>query len=341
MTQSLGALVIDIEGKALSEEDKEILVHPLVGGVVLFSRNYESRQQLTDLCSRIRSVRDSSLLIMVDQEGGRVQRFIQDFTRLPAMASLGQLYDEDVARALLLAENVGWLMAEELLSAGVDLSLAPVLDLNKQMSDVIGTRAFHADHQAVVQLATAYIKGMHQAGMASTGKHFPGHGAVLVDSHWGVPIDNRTLSEIRQDDMIPFIQLIQAGITAIMPAHIIFPEVDENPVGFSSVWLQTILRKQLNFSGVIVSDDLHMEGANISENYADRVQAARMAGCDFTLLCNNRSGVIQVLDHLSERHHRVSEEKWRLLRGDFSSIEPSYQTNKRWQETHEFLLNMA
>jgi beta-N-acetylhexosaminidase len=274
---------------------------------------------------------------MVDQEGGRVQRFIQDFTRLPFMATFGNMYDENAEAACRLAKDCGWLMAIELLAAGVDLSLAPVLDLNKGMSSVIGQRAFHSKPHQVIQIATAFMHGMNEAGMASTGKHFPGHGSVTLDSHVAMPIDERSQHEIESEDMIPFTGMIKAGISAIMAAHIIFPKIDKLPVGFSQRWLKDILRDQLRFTGVIFSDDLNMEGANISSNYADRVAAAREAGCDFALLCNNRQGAIQALDHLPISSHLVSKEKWGKLQGDFLRIKQPYKENKRWRDTHDFL----
>lgn len=340
MTDEIGALIISVEDKELTREERELLAHPLVGGVILFARNYDTREQLKHLCQSIRSARKTPSLIMVDQEGGRVQRFIHEFTRLPYMATFGKIHDENPDKAHRLAKDCAWLMAVELLSVGVDLSLAPVLDLNKGMNSVIGNRAFHSHPDIVIRLANAFIQGMHEAGMASTGKHFPGHGSVTLDSHIAMPIDERPMNEIACDDMVAFAGMINAGISALMAAHIIFPKVDKHPVGFSRVWLQEILRTRLAFSGAILSDDLNMEGANISSNYADRVEVAREAGCDFALLCNNHRGVIQVLDNLSPTSHIVTKEKWHPLRGNFSRTEVSYKENIRWQEMHEFLLRM-
>ncbi len=338
MTNKLGCLFVDIQGTELNPEDREIIAHPMVSGVILFTRNYETRAQLKDLCRKIRSSRKLPLLIMVDQEGGRVQRFISEFTRLPYMGAIGRHYDEHPESALKLASDCGWLMATELLSAGLDLSLAPVLDLNIGLSHVIGDRAFHANPHIVAHLATAYSQGMQEAGMTATGKHFPGHGSVSLDSHVTIPIDERSINEIEQRDLIPFASLVKSGISAIMAAHIIFPNADDMPVGFSRFWLNDILRTRLGFTGVIFSDDLNMEGANISANYADRVTAAREAGCDFTLVCNNRQGVIQVLDHLSINTQQVDVNKWDLLQGDFSHMNESYQNHPRWQKTYEKLI---
>ncbi len=333
MVNEIGCLIVDVAGKELLPEDREILAHPLIGGVILFARHYESREQLQNLIQSIRSSRTEPLLIMVDQEGGRVQRFIHEFTRLPAMGLLGKLYDKQADQACRLAQDCGWLMATELLSVRIDLSLAPVLDLHKGVNSMLGDRAFHSDPAIVMNLAKAFIQGMHEAGMAATGKHFPGHGSVAADSHLSIPIDERSVNEIEEDDMKPFVGLIKANIAAIMAAHIIFPKIDSLPVGFSRFWLTEILRNRLGFKGIIFSDDLNMEGANISTNYADRVSVAREAGIDFALLCNNRQGVIQVLDNLLITSHRLGKEKWGPLQGDFSRMKEPYQTHPRWNET--------
>jgi len=338
MSDKIGSLIMDLQGKTLSSEDRDILNHPLVGGVILFAVNYESREQLTYLCNQIRSARKTPLLIMVDQEGGRVQRFIDEFTRLPFMSVFGERYDENPIHTLELAKDCGWLMATELLSTGIDLSLAPVLDLNKGVSSVIGKRAFHADPIAVIAIASAFMSGMQEAGMQATGKHFPGHGSVQLDSHIANPVDERSLEEIENDDLLPFTGLINAGLSAIMAAHIVFPKIDTMPVGFSRYWLKTILRGKLGFTGVILSDDLNMQGANISAHYGDRVKAAREAGCDFVLLCNNRKGVVQVLDDLPYESHRIGQEKWRLLQANFSRVsDNAFCENARWKKTRDVL----
>lgn len=295
-----------------------MLSHPLVGGVILFARNFESKNQLKSLCTAMRVSRKKPLLIMADQEGGRVQRFKEEFTRLPPMQEFGQQYDKDPTLAFNLSKNCGKLMAQELLSCEIDLSFAPVLDLNKGVSSVIGDRAFHANPNVVTQLASAFIAGMKEAGMAATGKHFPGHGSVALDSHKALPIDDRSYDEIEKDDLIPFMRLIQQGIPALMAAHIIFSQVDKLPVGYSSTWLKGILQKKLGFEGVIFSDDLSMEGANMSADFSDRVKAAKEAGCDFTLICNHRAGVIEALDRLPHSL-LLDSEKWEPLRGRFSS----------------------
>lgn len=337
MVDKIGCFIIDLEGLTLTKEEQEMLAHPVVGGVILFARNYASKAQLRLLCQSIRAFASHPLLIMVDQEGGRVQRFIKEFTRLPPMGYLREKYDQNPNSAQEIATNLGWIMAKELLTEGVDLSLAPVLDLNKNKNTVIGDRAFHANPQAVAYLASAFITGMNEAGMAAVGKHFPGHGDVNADSHVDLPIDRRNLEEVANEDLIPFIQLSKWGIKALMTAHIVYPEVDNLPVGFSHKWLQDILRLQVGFSGTIFSDDLNMAGANISKSYVDRVEAARHAGCDFVLLCNNRQGVIEVLDHLSYEKHLLNKEKWGFLQGNFSIQPETFTNDERLQKTHKWL----
>ncbi len=291
-------VILDLIGTELSPEEHDILQHPLVGGVILFARNYESVPQMTELCRQIRTSRPTPLLIAVDQEGGRVQRFKEGLTRLPSMGEIGQLYQRSPEQGLQLAYSSGQTMATELRAMGIDLSFAPVLDLDKQQNTVIGDRAFGADSTLVSTLGLAVMRGMRAAGMAATGKHFPGHGSVKTDSHTTLPIDSRSFEEIYREDMQPFIAMIAAGIDALMPAHILFPKIDSHPVGFSRYWLQEVLRKQLKFSGIIFSDDLNMAGAEFAGNYAARANAALEAGCDKVLICNNRAGAIHILDHL-------------------------------------------
>lgn len=290
---SLGPVIIDIEGTTLTDDDKNLLSHPLVGGVIYFSRNYSSPEQITALSRDIRQCRPD-ILIAVDQEGGRVQRFKEGFTRLPAMQRFLPLYRKNQQAALSLVENCGWLMAVELLSVGVDISFAPVLDVDDHHCDVIADRSFSPKPKEVTLLAEAWMRGMRDAGMATTGKHFPGHGSVTGDSHLVSPIDNRSWDEICQHDLVPFTALLPQ-LQAVMPAHVIFPNVDKYPVGFSSHWLQNILRKNLAFNGVIFSDDLTMEGAAVAGDYGDRAIAALEAGCDMVLVCNNRAGAISAL----------------------------------------------
>lgn len=334
MHSTIGSLVIDIQGYELTPEEKDLISHPLVGGLILFTRNYENKAQLKRLCHSVRQARKLPLLIMADQEGGRVQRFRHDFFALPPVALFGEWYGKDPAIALELSRQAGWLMANEVMQAGIDLSLAPVVDINKGLSDVIGNRAFHSTVEGVYQLAQAYIKGMREAGMSATIKHFPGHGSVTVDSHHATPVDTRTLKEILEVDAEPFRLFIQHDIPAVMAAHIIFPEVDAAQVSFSRRWLQEILRGKLGFKGTIISDDLNMQGANISANYADRVLAARLAGCDITLLCNNRAGVIQALDEIPHQKHQLSADVWQPLQANFTLIQ---QAGERSTTTQSFL----
>ena len=271
---SLGPVMVDLKGTRLEPDEKEMLEHPLVGGVILFSRNYESPEQIADLVDNIHQVREPHLLVSVDHEGGRVQRFREGFTALPPLAKLGAQYQQDKKRAKRMAETCGWLMAIELRAVGVDFSFAPVLDIERGISDVIGDRSFGKDPDTVVDLAVAYIRGMQNAGMAATGKHFPGHGAVKADSHVACPVDERSFEDIVAYDVVPFERLIRNGLAGIMPAHVVYSSVDPNPAGFSRFWLNEVLRNQLEFQGVIFSDDLRMEGASIAGDVVDRARAA-------------------------------------------------------------------
>ncbi|MBX9849826.1 MAG: beta-N-acetylhexosaminidase [Rhodocyclaceae bacterium] len=282
--------MIDIAGTALTELDRERLSHPLVGGIILFTRNYKSREQLTALCTEIHALRTPRLLIAVDHEGGRVQRFREGFTRLPAMRRLGELYVAHAESALETARAVGYVLASELRECGVDFSFTPVLDLDYGQSSVIGDRSFGRDPLVVAELANALIEGLHAAGMKSCGKHFPGHGHVAADSHVAIPVDERSWAEL-QEDMEAF---RRGKVDAVMPAHVIYPEVDHRPAGFSPVWLK-ILREQLGFGGVIFSDDLSMEGASVAGGIIERATAAWTAGCDMLLVCNAPDAAGQLL----------------------------------------------
>ena len=292
-------LMLDVAGLTLSAEDRELLRHPGTGALILFSRNYASPAQLSDLVAAIRE-QNPDILIAVDQEGGRVQRFRDGFTRLPPMRVLGQLYDRDPEAALAASRELGMLMAGELLPHGIDISFAPVLDLDFGASSVIGDRSFHSGAAQVVTLVSAFLDGMQQAGMAATGKHFPGHGFVQGDSHLELPVDDRPLDDIRARDMVPFTQLADR-LAGMMLAHIVYRRVDAQPAGFSSRWLRDILRGELGYRGLIFSDDLSMEGAAGAGNYAARAAAALDAGCDMVLVCNHRPGALEVLRYLESR----------------------------------------
>jgi len=282
----LGAVMLDVAGHSLTEAERKRLLHPSVGGVILFSRNYESVEQLADLCREIHALRSPHLLIGVDHEGGRVQRFRVGFTAIPPMRAYGQIWNTHPQRARRLARDAGYLIGAELRAVGVDFSFAPVLDLDYGNSSVIGDRAFHRNPQAVVDLAHALVLGLHEAGVSGVGKHFPGHGFVTADSHRAIPVDQRSFSEIEFTDLLPFRQMVEMGLAGIMPAHVIFPHVDAQPAGFSHKWLTEILRGRLGFEGVIFSDDLIMEGASVAGDIQQRAVAALQAGCDMVLVCN-------------------------------------------------------
>lgn len=304
-----GQVMLDVQGFGLTDEDRTRLAHPATGGVILFSRNYESREQASALVAEIREASPDPLLIAVDHEGGRVQRFREGFTHLPPMAWLGKRYDESPEEALDESELLGWLMATELRQVDIDFSFAPVLDLGLGVCDVIGDRAFHRDPDVIAKLARRFMQGMHDAGMSAVGKHFPGHGAVVEDSHVALPIDQRDLEVILDQDVRPFAKLITYGLDAIMPAHVIYTQADQNAAGFSAFWLREILRERLGFEGVIFSDDLTMAAAASAGNYGDRARAAIDAGCDMVLVCNDPDAADEVLDAME---NVVSEES--LLR---------------------------
>lgn len=332
----IAPLMLDFDGIELSAEERELLQHPLTGGVILFSRNYESIEQLEQLIKAIRQSTSNEILISVDHEGGRVQRFRSEFTELPAIATLSK-QDHSEQKSY----RHGWLMAAEVRAMGIDFSFAPVLDINYGVSEVIGDRAFNEDPQIISLLATEYIKGMRDAGMASTGKHFPGHGAVTEDSHHEIPKDSRSREEIWNADIIPFADLITAGLDAVMPAHVIYSEIDDMPAGFSKYWLQQILREQLKFDGVIFSDDLTMEGASVMGGYTERAEAAMEAGCDMILVCNNRKGAIEVIDNAKINQSEQSAKRLNRMKGQSFMNRSALLESKRWAETVEEITAFA
>lgn len=281
-----GPIVLGIEGPELTPADRERLVHPLVGGVILFTRNYVDAAQLRALTAAIRTLRAPPLLISVDHEGGRVQRFREGFTAIPPMRTLGALWDRDVAAAVVEAERLGCTIARELRAQGIDFSFTPVLDLDFGASTVIGDRAFSENPNAAAHLASCLRRGLGAGGCAAVGKHFPGHGFVGADSHHEVPVDTRPLADLVAHDLVPFAVLAREGLEAVMPAHVIYPAVDEVPAGYSRVWLQDILRGRLAFDGLVFSDDLGMAGAQTAGDIVARADAALAAGCDMVLTCN-------------------------------------------------------
>jgi beta-N-acetylhexosaminidase len=328
---SLGPILLDLTGFTLTDEERELLQHPLVGGVILFARNYQSPDQITAFVDLIHSLREPRLLISVDHEGGRIQRFREGFTKLPAAELIGKNYDQNNRHGLELAEHTGWLMAIELRSVGIDFSFAPVLDIHKGISSVIGDRSFHRDPEVVASLARAFMQGMRRAGMAAVGKHFPGHGSVKEDSHMTIPVDKRRFEDIQLDDLIAFERLIHAGLPAIMPAHVIYPAVDNKPAGFSSVWLKDVLRKQLQFQGIIFSDDISMASAGFAGDYLDRTRTALAAGCDMVLVCNNRAAVIAVLDNFNYSPNPVSQARLIRMHGKHDITYARLRNESEWQ----------
>lgn len=329
---SLGPVMLDLLGTSLDEQEREMLQHPLVGGVILFTRNYENPVQLRELISEIHALRNPPLLIAVDHEGGRVQRFRQGFTRLPAMRRFGEIHERDKRRARQLAELAGWVMASELRAVGVDFSFAPVLDLDYGASAVIGDRSFHRHPQVVAELANAVMQGMHRAGMAATGKHFPGHGAVEADSHEAIPVDYRRYEDIAAEDMKPYELMIVNGMAAVMPAHVIYANVDPQPAGFSPFWLKEVLRRRMNFPGVIFSDDLNMEGASVAGDYVARANAALAAGCDVALICNNREGALQILRGLEVESNPVLHARLARLHGRHPLTLEALHSDPAWRQ---------
>ncbi|GAB4122397.1 MAG: beta-N-acetylhexosaminidase [Sideroxydans sp.] len=311
----IGPVMLDVAGTTLTPEDEARLKHPLTGGVILFARNYESPAQLAELTAAIHALRTPPLLIAVDHEGGRVQRFREGFTRIPPMRELGKLWDTQPKRAKALAQEVGFVLGAELRACGVDFSFTPVLDVDYGASSVIGDRAFHAEPQAIAELAHGLLLGLKQAGMPTVGKHFPGHGFVCADSHLDIPVDERSYTDIELCDLIPFRQMIGFGLTAVMPAHVIYPKVDPRPAGFSKVWLQDILRGELGFDGCIFSDDLSMEGATVAGGIVERAEAALQAGCDMVLVCNRPDSADALLAGLKWEMNAASRARLAQMRG--------------------------
>jgi beta-N-acetylhexosaminidase len=327
---TLGPVMMDVQGKTLTEEDRELLAHPLVGAVILFTRNFESVEQLQQLVADIRAVRSPPLLVTVDHEGGRVQRFRKGFTVLPSMRLIGRQYDLDPVSGRLLSRQCGWLMAAELRAVGIDLSFAPCVDLDYGASSVIGDRAFHRDPRVVSELAIAFMGGMREAGMSACAKHYPGHGFVVPDSHVAMPVDRRPLQDM-EEDLTPYRRLIDNGVASIMAAHVIFSDVDDKPAGFSRRWVQNELRGRLGFEGAIFTDDLSMAGASVIGDMPARAKAALAAGCDVLSVCNDRQGVLQVIDSLRGTEDPLSQVRMARLHGKPGLTREALHASMDWQ----------
>ncbi|MEX2150787.1 MAG: beta-N-acetylhexosaminidase [Steroidobacteraceae bacterium] len=325
---TLGPVMVDVAGIALEPDEREFLAHPLVGSVILFTRNYESPEQLTRLVAEIHGLRTPALLVGVDQEGGRVQRFQSGFTRLPALREVGRRWAAGHAEGLRLARELGWLMAAELRAVGIDLSFAPCLDLDYGVSQAIGDRALHPDASVVAELAVAYMLGMRDAGMAATAKHFPGHGAVAADSHVALPVDRRQWPDI-EADLQPYRRMIANGLPAVMAAHVVFPEVDHLPASLSPRWIDGVLRRDLGFQGAVFADDLSMAGAAAFGDIVARSRQALAAGCDVLPVCNDRQSVLALLDGLRAPVNPVSRLRLARLHGREGTGLP-LDTEPRW-----------
>jgi beta-N-acetylhexosaminidase len=324
--------MVDIAGAELSADDVRVLSHPLVGSVLLFTRNYHNPQQVAALTAAIRALRTPHLLIAVDHEGGRVQRFREGFTRLPAVRLLGRRFDEDRRDALGFAQSVGWLMASELRAVGVDFSFAPCTDLDYGVSEIIGDRAFHSDPDAVAALAVATMAGMREAGMAAVAKHFPGHGAVVADSHIALPVDRREFADL-EPDIRPYRPLIDNNVPGIMAAHVVFPAVDALPASLSKRWITGVLRGEMGFHGCVFADDLTMAGAAAFGDVTARAELSLAAGCDVLPICNDRHSVELVLGHFGANVGSAASQA-RLVRMRARGEAPAdLHANRHWQET--------
>jgi beta-N-acetylhexosaminidase len=334
---TLGPLMLDVEGLALTPAERARLQDPLVGAVILFSRNFEDRLQVRELVAEIRSVRSPQLLIAVDQEGGRVQRFREGFYRLPPLRWLGHQFDIDNDTGRRLAQTCGWLMAAEVLDTGVDFSFAPVIDLDYGTSEIIGDRAFHHDPQIVAELASAYVLGMHKAGMIAVAKHFPGHGYVVADSHLDLPVDPRSRTDL-YDDLLPYGRLIRQGVNGVMIAHVRYPQIDGDVASLSRYWLRTVLRSELGFGGVIFSDDLSMKALASEGEIPERARRSLAAGADMALICNDPASADATLAALRGFSDPVGQSRLITLRrrhpvaSDATADGGEYRGSIPWQQ---------
>jgi len=332
--------MVDISGTELSSEDVDVLRHPLVGSVILFTRNYRNPDQLGALTAAIRAVRSPHLMIAVDHEGGRVQRFREGFTKLPPSRPLGRRFDEDRRDALTLTRSVGWLMASELRSVGVDFSFAPCVDLDYGVSEIIGDRSFHRNPETVAALAAAYLMGMRDAGMSAVAKHFPGHGAVMADSHVALPVDRREFVDM-EDDLRPYRMLIENNVPGIMAAHVVYPRIDDLPASLSRRWITDILRGQLGFHGCVFADDLSMAGAVAFGDVVERARLALAAGCDVLPICNDRAAVTAVLEKFKPEVASPASQA-RLVRMRARGEAPAGLTaDPHWLDTVQRIVNLS
>ncbi len=337
---TLGPLMVDVAGLELTPEDRDVLRHPLVGSVILFTRNYASSEQLARLVADIHAVRTPALIVAVDQEGGRVQRFRPQFSLLPPPRRIGHEYDLDQRHGLTLSRSMGWLMAAELRAHGIDLSFAPCVDLDYGVSEVIGDRAFHSRAEAVAQLSLAYLQGMKDAGMAATAKHFPGHGAVVADSHQSLPVDRRGWNEL-SEDLLPYRRLIANGLPGVMVAHVLFPEVAPEPASLSRRWIQNALREELRFEGAVFTDDLSMGGAKEFGDIVARASAALDAGCDVLPVCNDRASVTTLLDELKYEVQPSSHLRLVRMRGRSAPERGELLAGETWRASQDLLARSA
>lgn len=334
---SLGPVMLDIDGAALCPADRDLLLEPAVGGVILFTRNYESPSQIADLAAELKALRSPPLLLAVDHEGGRVQRFRDGFSRIPAMRHLGHEFDRAREAGLELARTTGWLIASELRAAGIDLCFAPCVDLDWGLSEIIGDRALHSDPEIVAELASAFCRGLRSAGMAAVAKHFPGHGAVVPDSHEQLPVDRREYGAVL-DDMRPYERLVDNGLIAgVMTAHIVYPEIDELPAGFSRFWIERELRKRLGFGGAVLCDDLSMRATRDFGSMPERAARALAAGCDMVLVCNDRAGAARTVESLAGYSNPVSLVRLARLHGTGRITREALLASEPWQAAHAAL----
>jgi beta-N-acetylhexosaminidase len=337
---TLGPLMVDVAGLELTPEDRDVLRHPLVGSVILFTRNYQSPEQLSRLVADIHAARSPALIVAVDQEGGRVQRFRPEFSKLPPPRRIGHEFDLDPRQGLTLARSMGWLMAAELRAHGIDLSFAPCVDLDYGVSEVIGDRAFHSKPEVVAQLALAYLLGMKDAGMSATAKHFPGHGAVVADSHQSLPVDRRSWNELG-DDLQPYRRLIANGLPGIMVAHVLFPAVAPEPASLSYRWVQNALREELRFEGCIFTDDLSMGGAKEFGDIVARATSALEAGCDVLPVCNDRASVTTLLDQLDWEIEPSAHLRLVRMRGRNALERGELLAGDAWRNSQDLLARTA